>query len=113
MAVTDVAPVEAPPLDDEDDDTLRRIASRPRPQAVPRAVSRKRVERAFLNAFELIGGVPRLALWADQNPTEFYKLYARLLPGGPPKEDNGPINITISWAGPERLSYNKTDVTDV
>lgn len=47
---------------------------------VPRELNRKRVVNAFNDAFELIGGVPRLAHWADQHPTDFYKLYARLLP---------------------------------
>ena len=42
--------------------------------------TRKDVVRAFTSAFELIGGVPRLALWAHTDPTTFYKLYARLLP---------------------------------
>ena len=42
--------------------------------------SRKDVVQSFQSAFELIGGVPRLALWADQHTTEFYKLYSRLLP---------------------------------
>ena len=44
------------------------------------ALSRKRVVQAFLDAFEMIGGMPRLAVWANENPSEFYKLYARLLP---------------------------------
>lgn len=49
---------------------------------VPRSpnFSRKDVVQSFQSAFELIGGVPRLALWADKNTTEFYKLYSRLLP---------------------------------
>lgn len=49
---------------------------------VPRSkdFSRKDVVSAFSNAFELIGGVPRLALWAHANESDFYKLYARLLP---------------------------------
>ena len=49
---------------------------------VPRSgdLSRKQVVNAFMNAFELIGGTPRLALWAHDNPKEFYKLYSRLLP---------------------------------
>ncbi len=49
--------------------------------SVPRAVKRKRVVAAFHDAFEMIGGVPRLAHWADTHPTDFYKLYARILPG--------------------------------
>lgn len=71
------------------------------------------MEKAFINAFELIGGVSRLVMWADQNPTEFYKLYARLLPGGPPLEEKGVIQVTINWAGPERLSYQKAEVIDL
>lgn len=47
---------------------------------VPRELKRERVVHAFQEAFELIGGVPRLAHWADQSPSSFYKLYARLLP---------------------------------
>ena len=42
--------------------------------------SRKQVVTAFSDAFHLIGGVPRLAHWANEHPTEFYKLYGRLLP---------------------------------
>lgn len=48
--------------------------------SLPREVKRARVVNAFHEAFELIGGVPRLAHWADQSPSAFYKLYARLLP---------------------------------
>jgi hypothetical protein len=44
------------------------------------ALRRSEVVTAFNLAFQMIGGVPRMALWADQNPGEFYKLYARLLP---------------------------------
>ena len=49
---------------------------------IPRAAgfNRAQVVQAFDNAFHLIGGVPRLALWADENPKEFFKLYAKLLP---------------------------------
>lgn len=48
--------------------------------SVPRELKRQRVVNAFQDAFDLIGGVPRLAHWADQSPSAFYKLYARLLP---------------------------------
>jgi hypothetical protein len=49
---------------------------------IPRAAgfNRAQVVQAFDNAFHLIGGVPRLAVWADENPKEFFKLYAKLLP---------------------------------
>jgi len=41
---------------------------------------RMEVVNAFRDAFDLIGGVTRLAVWANSNPTEFYRLYAKLLP---------------------------------
>lgn len=35
---------------------------------------------AFQMAFDTIGGPERLATWAQDNQTEFYKLYGRLIP---------------------------------
>lgn len=43
-------------------------------------VTRQDVVNAFTNAFQMIGGVDRLALWADSNPGEFYKLFGKLMP---------------------------------
>lgn len=34
----------------------------------------------MLEAFERKGGVDALLTWADDNPTEFYKLCGRLIP---------------------------------
>lgn len=31
-------------------------------------------------AFDLMGGVPALVVWGRKNPTEFYRLWARLIP---------------------------------
>ena len=42
--------------------------------------SRADVVNAFSSAFELIGGTTRLALWANDNPGEFFKLFGKLLP---------------------------------
>ena len=49
---------------------------------VPRTkeFKRQQVIDAFQDSFELIGGIPRLAAWAHFHPTEFYKLYSKLLP---------------------------------
>lgn len=47
---------------------------------VPKELKRKEVVRSFQEAFELIGGIPRLAIWGNDHPGEFYKLYARLIP---------------------------------
>lgn len=42
--------------------------------------NRSDVANAFHNAFVMIGGVSRLALWANKNPDKFYPLYSRLMP---------------------------------
>jgi hypothetical protein len=80
----------------EMDNTFQALAQRTRPYPVPRSVGRKNVERAFHTAFELIGGVPRFALWADQQPTEFYKLYSRMLP----QEMNANVDATLKMVLP-------------
>lgn len=56
------------------------------PRAIPLAkrqrdgFSRQDVVNAFQAAFETIGGVSRLSLWANANPDRFYPLYTKLLP---------------------------------
>lgn len=40
----------------------------------------KSAREAFQFAFEGLGGYAKLQEWATANPTEFYKLYARLIP---------------------------------
>jgi hypothetical protein len=53
---------------------------------------------AFEAAFEGIGGVEQLTAWGRENPTEFYKLYGRLIPvesqlSGP---NGGPIEHLVN-----------------
>ncbi|MGE5621410.1 MAG: hypothetical protein ACM3VY_00125 [Candidatus Bathyarchaeota archaeon] len=38
------------------------------------------VRHALVLAFEGLGGVPALQAWAKKNPTEFFKLWARMMP---------------------------------
>lgn len=47
---------------------------------VPSKVSKANIVREFQSVFSMIGGIPRLALWADQNPGAFYSMYSKLLP---------------------------------
>lgn len=42
--------------------------------------TRQTIVEEFNEVFQLVGGVPRLALWADKNPGQFYALYSKLLP---------------------------------
>lgn len=41
------------------------------------------VKAALTEAFERLGGVPALQRWAKSEPTEFYKLWAKMLPVEP------------------------------
>jgi hypothetical protein len=49
-----------------------------------RIYSRKQIEQAFLETFDLVGGVPRLASWA--NETENYASFLKLLMVLAPKD---------------------------
>ena len=37
-------------------------------------------KQAFQYAFDKLGGADKLAEWAQENTTDFYKLFARLIP---------------------------------
>lgn len=53
------------------------------PMRLPKEMNRRRVVSAFMDAFELMGGTNALVDWAqrsNENQTNFYKLYSRLLP---------------------------------
>jgi hypothetical protein len=51
---------------------------------VTKMFTRRMIQDAFLETFELIGGVPRLAIWA--NESENYEVFLRLLMILAPKE---------------------------
>lgn len=57
------------------------------------------VKTALQNAFSAVGGQKALANWAEANPTEFYKLWAKLLPqeitGADGKPLTTPVPITV------------------
>ena len=54
------------------------------------------VKQCILNAFENIGGVANLSKWAEENQTEFYKLWGRMIPLEHVGEDGGDINVTVN-----------------
>jgi hypothetical protein len=60
------------------------IMQRTEPSRIPgkqeSGFSRNDVVKAFQDAFMVIGGTTRLALWGNQNPKEFFQLYSKLLP---------------------------------
>ncbi len=70
-------------------------AGKGRPRGIPNKTTASARE-AFALAFDKAGGYAELTAWAKANRTEFYKLYARLIPvehvgaGG-----NGPIATVV------------------
>lgn len=68
----------------EDDPTFEIIESQRRPPTrldkKTDGFSRMDVVNAFAQAFDMIGGVNRLTLWANKNPDKFYPLYAKMMP---------------------------------
>jgi len=65
-----------------------------------REFSRRQVLEALDEAFQLIGGVPRLAMWAHVNPTEFYKLWGKTIPAASQMEVMGKLTHIIRPALP-------------
>lgn len=73
----------------ERDDTTKEVAGsgkpkppnagKGRPKGSPNKLTSS-AKQAFALAFEQIGGARALGQWAAENPTEFYKLFARLIP---------------------------------
>lgn len=77
---------------------------------VKKEFDRKEVVNAFNDAFELIGGVSRLAVWALENQTEFYKLYAKLLPSGTQVDVNASGEVVFKHVlPPSKLDANTGD----
>ena len=74
---------------------------------LPKALKGQRAADAFQHAFDLIGGVPRLALWADKNPTAFFSLYSKLIPSSIQAQVNHSITIHAPWMAPNRLNYGQ------
>jgi hypothetical protein len=67
---------------------------------IPRSpnFSRADVVTAISSVFELIGGVPRFAVWAHENETEYYRIYAKLMPS------QQQVNLTVSQSGEAKVA---------
>lgn len=50
--------------------------------------------------FNRLGGTEAMAVWASENPTAFYNLYAKLLPHEVTGEDGGPVEVSFGWLKP-------------
>lgn len=47
---------------------------------VSRERNRRRVAADILETFDIIGGVPAFANWAQENPSDFYRMWAKMAP---------------------------------
>ena len=96
MQPTQEVEVEPPitPSIQEVEANLSILASTPK---LPSYTRTKNVREQFQFAFELIGGIPRLAHWAHSNPDKFFSLYSKLIPAQISGEDGGPIKIQLGW----------------
>lgn len=63
-----------------------------RPAGVPNKMSTA-VKDNVIEVFEAIGGVHSMAEWATENKTQFYNLYAKLLPHQVTGEGGGPLQF--------------------
>lgn len=81
--------------DGEEGDVDQRVLGR-KQQSIAASVAPKAVQATraqLLEAFELMGGVPSLVKWGKTNPTEFYRIWARLLPKDAPEPDQGKMPL--------------------
>jgi hypothetical protein len=93
------APDEQTAADKETAENVRIGEGKPgpgRPKGSANKLTRAAKE-AFGLAFDGIGGVEALTAWARDNQTEFYKLYARLIPAEQhvSNPDGTPLNFTL------------------
>ena len=73
---------------------------------------RPRAAEAFHTTFELMGGLPRMLLWADRNPTKFYQMYARqtlptIAPVLPLSQQSARPADWPEWLTQRRLAYQE------
>jgi len=84
---------------------------------LPKPLRTAKAAEAMQQAFEIIGGVPRLALWADRNPDKFYPLFARMIPQTvapvvPQQDDNQKgKEAWPEWLTARRLAYQEAAET--
>jgi hypothetical protein len=97
QAITDSAGVDDGPITptiQEVEDNLAQLATT---SQLPTYCRTRSVRLQFQHAFELIGGIPRLAMWAHQNPDKFFALYSKLIPAQVTGPDGGALKIELSW----------------
>ena len=91
------------------EEVLTEIANAPR---IPKALKGRNVKDQIRAAFELVGGVPRMATWAHHNYGDFMKIYARMVPTQVTGENGGPLQVVIGANFPGRDLSGKSFVVE-
>lgn len=72
-------------------------------------VDRQRVLEALHEAFELVGGVPRLSMWAHENYGDFVKLFAKTAPSALQVDGNMNFSMLRPALPPSALDQDFTE----
>ena len=63
-----------------------------------------------LSTFEMIGGLPRMAHWADENPTDFYtKLFPKMISRSQQVDVSGTLTIDDAISRLDRMDSAAID----
>jgi hypothetical protein len=76
------------------EEVLTALSNAPR---LPALLRSRNAREQLKHAFDLIGGIPRLAMWGHQNPGDFYKLWVRTVPTQITGENGGALRIELGW----------------
>jgi hypothetical protein len=111
--------ITSPPADDELPPALKNSISRIlrtvadgsfKDEDIPAYFKSKSAREAFKNTFELIGGLPRFALWADKNYDTFIRLFSRQLAAQTAGDSvDEPFYIEVRWGNGERFSQDQVE----
>lgn len=83
---------------------------------LPRALRNQKAAESFQDAFELIGGTARLALWADKNPGQFFQIFGKQIAptiapvlASMPTAKKDESGQWPAWLEARRLAYQERD----
>ena len=87
---------------------VRDVNSAPMISAEAYAAVGKYAGALVLSCFEQMGGLPRMVVWADQNPTDFYtKLMPKVIQRSTAVEHSGSVTIDDAISRLEDADYRE------
>jgi len=101
-----------PALTESIADCLRKIGDKGHVNAhLPAYFKTQSAREAFNSTFELVGGIPRFAHWADKNYNAFVALYSKLIPLTVAGDPDRPIKFEVPWLSEGRFAGMRGAVT--